>query len=145
MRKTHLIPTLLLVLATSTACEIFEDRSPENLFLKMSGDPGASVQLMMSTEFIAGVNEVGMTEVKVFRSDTVVVELPVDTVISISRYNQFLLEATPLSADTMNVSVRIDVDTRKQLDESGDIFRINPWRYVYVFNQPVTRSVEIII
>jgi len=45
----------------------------------------------------------------------------------------------------MNVSVRIDVDTRKQLDESGDIFRINPWRYVYVFNQPVTRSVEIII
>ena len=111
----------------------------------MSGDPGASVQLMMSTEFIAGVNEVGMTEVKVCRSDTVVVALPVDTVISISRYKQFLLEATPLSADTMNVSVRIDVDTRKQLDESGDIFRVNPWRYVYVFNQPVTRSVEIII
>ena len=111
----------------------------------MSGDPGASVQLMMSTEFIAGVNEVGMTEVKVFRSDTIVIALPVDTVISISRYNQFLLEATPFSADTMNVSVRIDVDTRKQLDESGDIFRINPWRYVYVFNQPVTRSVEIII
>ena len=76
MRKTHLIPMLLLVLATSTACEIFEDRSPENLFLKMSGDPGASVQLMISTEFIAGVNEVGMTEVKVFRSDTVVVALP---------------------------------------------------------------------
>ena len=105
----------------STACDIFENRSPENVFLKMSGDPGASVQLMMSTEFIAGVNEVGMTEVKVFRSDKVVVALPVDTVISISRYKQFLLEATPLSADTMNVSVRIDVDTRKQLDESGAV------------------------
>ncbi|GIS81025.1 MAG: hypothetical protein CM1200mP14_25910 [Gammaproteobacteria bacterium] len=50
MRKTHLIPVLLLT-ATSTACDFFEDRSLR-IFLKDEGDPGASVQLMMSTEFM---------------------------------------------------------------------------------------------
>jgi hypothetical protein len=74
-----------------------------------------------------------------------VIVLPADTIISIARYRQFFLEAAPLSSDVMNVSVLVEIDGRKQVEESGNIFRISPWRYVYVFNQPLTRSVEVVL
>ena len=144
-KKQHFIALLLPALAFAPACQIFEDLTPENVFFRMEGEAGSSVQLVLSTEFVAGVNEIGVTQVQVFRSDTVVIVLPADTIISIARYRQFFLEAAPLSSDMMNVSVLVEIDGRKQVEESGNIFRISPWRYVYVFNQPLTRSVEVVL
>ena len=126
-----------------TACSIFEDQSPENLSFRLSGSEGTQVTAIYSTRFVAGVDELGVTTVRVFGSDTVVHTLPIDTVISIVENQQFFVQIEP--SDTVDVRARVDIDGRNVLDSDGLIFPTAPWRYVYQFNQLLTEALEVIL
>ena len=142
MRST--IGTLLAVVALPAAsCEIFEEGWPSEIAFEMRGDAGLKALVIYAREFTAGVDELGVTQVQVFSSDTVLHTLPVDTVMSIAREQKWLVQVETLAGDTLDVSVVVDVDDRNLLSESGDIFPDMPWRFVYVFNQRVTRSVDV--
>ena len=135
----------LAIVSALGACEVFQDQSPENLSLRMTGSAGSQVTAIYSTEFVAGVSEVNVTQVRVFSSDTVVHTLPIDTVINIVANKQFFVQVETMLNDTVDVRVRVDIDGRNVLDSEGFIFPLTPWIYVYQFNQLLTDVVEVIL
>ncbi|MEM7415451.1 MAG: hypothetical protein AAF389_08140 [Gemmatimonadota bacterium] len=143
MKITRRFGPLLALMVAVSACEIFEDQSPENLSFRLTGSAGTQVTAIYSTRFVAGVDEFGVTTVRVFGSDTVVHTLPIDTVISIAANQQFFVQVQP--ADTVDVQARVDIDGRNVLDNEGFIFPDSPWNYVYQFNQLLTEVVEVVL
>lgn len=143
-RRTRFLLAAVGALAVG-ACGFFEDLTPETLFFTLSGPAGTQVEVVYSTQFNAGVNEVGVTEVQVFLSDTVVHTLPIDTVFDISVDRRWFVQVTPLAVEQASVQARVDVDDRRLLDESGLILQAEPWRYAYLFNQTVTRTIDIVL
>ena len=127
----------------AAACGILEEKWPKEISFEMRGGAGLRAQVIYATNFTAGVDELGVTHVQVFSSDTVFHTLPVDTVMSIARDQRWLVQVQTVAGDTLDVSVVVDVDDRNLVSESGGIFPDTPWRFVYVFNQRVTRSVDV--
>jgi len=136
---------VLGLMASTGACEVFEDQSPENVNFRLSGSPGAQVQAIYSTRFVAGVTEENVTEVRIFEADTVFQTLPIDTTVSVLENLQFFVEILPAPTDTLAVVVKVEIDGREVLENDGFIFPLSPWRYVYQFNQLLTAAVEVII
>jgi len=133
-----------LVCALATACSAFENRTPESINFRMTGTAATRLQVIYATQFVAGVDEAGTTQVQVFRTDTVVQAMPIDLVVDISVDQRFFVQATPVDLDQAAVQIHVNVDDRALLDDSGDIFASDPFRYVYVFNQRVTRIVDVV-
>lgn len=127
------------------ACGAFEDRTPDTLFFTLAGPAGTEVEVVYSTQFVAAVDEFGVTNVQVFQADTVVQALPVDTLFNISVDRRWFVQVTPLGLDQAEVAARVNVDDRTVLDESGLLLPGTPWRFVYTFNQQVTRTIDIVI
>ena len=80
-----------------------------------------------------------------FQADTVVQTLPIDTLFNISIDRRWYVQVTPLNTDQVSVEARVDVDDRNVLDEAGLVFAASPWRFAYLFNQAVTRTIDIVI
>lgn len=143
MRQARSTLTIAAVAAVLGACG-FEDPTPDTLRFKMTGDAGVQVEAIYARQFVAGVTETGVTEVQVFQSDTAIHTLPVDTVMNIAVERRWFVQVTPVSADTATVGVQVDIDDRNILQETGGLFASDPWRYVYLFNQTVTRSIDVV-
>ena len=56
---------------------------------------------------------------------------------------RFFVMAIP-QEDGVAVEVLIDVDDRTVLSDEGDLFIEDPWRFVYLFNQLVTSSADVV-
>jgi len=126
------------------ACEIFEDGTPTQIFFGMESEEGGlQARVIYSKDFIAGVDEMGITHVQVFSSDTVLHTLPIDTVINIAAEQQWFVQAETLAGDTLAVNVVVDVDDRNLVSRFGGIFPDEPFLYVYVYNQVLTESVDV--
>ena len=130
-------------LVAFSGCEIFEDPTPRNIFFEMSGEAGGQVRVIYSTQFVAGVNEFGVTRVQVVRSDTILHELPFDRAFDISVDRRWFVQAESLGTDTLRVAVIVDVDDRNLVNESGGIFPNEPWHFVYSFNQLFSRDLDV--
>lgn len=136
-----LAAAVVLVVA---ACEIFDDGAPRQILFEMDGDEGGlRAMAIYSRNFVAGVDEMGVTHVQVFSSDTVLHTLPIDTVIDIADEQQWFVQVETLAGDTLAVNVLVDVDGRTLVSRFGGIFPDEPFRYVYVFNQRLTESVDV--
>lgn len=125
------------------ACEIFEDGTPNRIFFEMEGEAGLRAKVIYSRDFVAGIDEMGVTHVQVFSSDTVLHTLPFDTTMSIADEQQWFVQAETLAGDTLAVTVTVDVDDRNLVSRSGGIFPDIPFRYVYVYNQVLTDNVDV--
>jgi hypothetical protein len=135
----------LLAVGGAWGCEAFSDPTPENIFFELRGPSGAEVQVVYATQFLAGVNEVGRTEVRIFVADTVLQTLPIDTVVSIAVDRQVFIEVLPAPTDTLDVDVLVDVDDRNLVSNSGKIYPEDPWRFIYVFNQMFTQIIDVVL
>jgi hypothetical protein len=136
--------TAVLVASFAGSCSAFEDPTPEMISVHIADTANTPVEVVYSTQFIAAVNELGVTEVQIFSSDTVYQALPVDRVMDISVDRRLFVQLTPQVPDTTRVEVRIDVDDRNILSDSGDVIASSPWRFAYLFNQKVTRKVDVV-
>lgn len=134
---------LLLAAAALGGCSVFADPTPENIHFEMRGEPGERVRAIYSTQFVAGLNEFGVTRVQVVRSDTVVHELPFQRTANISVDRRWFVQVESLGGDTISVNVIVNVDDRGLVDESGGIFPGEPWHFVYSFNQLLTRDLDV--
>lgn len=143
MKNIRRIALGIALVAIGSSCSLFQDQSPEFLSFQLDGSPGEQVLAIYSTAFVAGVNEVGVTEVRIFSSDSVLATLPIDTTFNIAVNQQFFVQIEPV--DTVDVGARVDIDGRNILDSEGFIFPEAPWRYVYQFNQLLTELVEVVL
>ncbi len=132
----------LALVAWGTGCSIFDDPSPHDISVRLTGD--AAVEIILSKRFVAGVDEAGNTQVQVFGADTLYRTLPVDTVINVEVDRRLFVQVTPQGVDKATLGARVDVDARNVVSDSGDVFASDPWRYVYLFNQQVTRIVDVV-
>lgn len=137
---------LVMACVVAAGCEIFEDQAPKLVSFRMEGAVGDSVTIIFSKEFLAGTSETGVTQVRLIGADTIRRRLPIDTIIDVRVERQLLVSASPRApGDTVDVKVEIFVDGRNIFDDAGKIFPDNPWLFLYRFNAPPTRSVEIVI
>lgn len=141
--KRRLVPAALVLFAGLLGCEAFTDPTPSNVSFEMRGDAGKQVRVIYSKQFVAGDTELGVTRVQVVASDTVLHTLPVDTLIDISVERRWFVQAESLPGDTLAVSVRIDVDNRNLLSESGGIFPDDPWHFAYAYNHRFARALDV--
>jgi len=139
------ILSLILVAVAVTACSWFEDPTPEYLRFQLSGPSGATVDVVYSTQFVAGVDEQGVTHVSLYWADTLRRSLPIDTTVYIGIDRRFFVEVKPIQPDPAAVDVRVDVDNRPQIAEGGTIQSSKPWRYAYLFNQRITRIIDTVL
>ena len=145
MSNRRRLGIVLLALAplAGAGCGWFDDPTPEYVYFTVDGPAGAQVQAVYSTQFVAGVDESGVTQINVFYVDTVVHTLPVDTSFFVGIDRRWFVELSPLDSDQISVKVRVDVDERNQLDETGVVAAGAPWRFAYLFNQQITRTIEV--
>ncbi|MDE2761255.1 MAG: hypothetical protein OXQ94_03760 [Gemmatimonadota bacterium] len=142
MRST--LRSLSAALAVAAAsCGIVEERWPSEVAFEMRGKAGQQAMAIYSRDFIAGVDVEGVTQVGVLSSDTVLHTLPIDTTMSIAREQKWLVQVEALEGDTLDVSVSVEVDGRSLIAESGGIFPGDPWHFVYVFRQRLTRRLDV--
>ena len=134
---------LLAAIALGGCSEVFDDPTPENIYFEMRGEAGGRVRAIYSTQFVAGVNEFGLTRVQVVRSDTVIHEIPFQRAMDISIDRRWFVQAESLEGDTLSVQVLVNVDGRGLVNESGGIFPGEPWHFVYSFNQLLTRDLDV--
>lgn len=137
------LPLLLAVVALGGCSAILDDPTPENIYFEMRGEAGDRVRAIYSTQFVAGVNEFGVTRVQVVRSDTIVHEIPFERTMDISIDRRWFVQAESLEGDTLSVHVIVNVDDRGLLNETGGIFPGEPWHFVYSFNQLLTRDLDV--
>ena len=147
MSNRHRLAIVLLALAPFVAagCGWFDDPRPEYVYFKVDGPAGTQVQAVYSTQFVAAVDDAGVTSINVFFTDTVVHTLPIDTTFFVAIDRRWFVELTPLSVDEVAVDVRVDVDNRNQLDETGLLDASAPWRFAYLFNQQITRIIDVVL
>jgi hypothetical protein len=142
MKRTAIV--LVAASLVATACNWFEDPAPNEARLVIDGEAGTMVRLIVSTRFVAAVNELGQTRIEIFESDTVVTTLPYERVYTIEKDQRFFAETARLDADLPNVRMQVFVDHRKQFDEAGALLSGQPYRFVYTFNQAITREIVVI-
>ncbi|MDH3270378.1 MAG: hypothetical protein OEN56_03545 [Gemmatimonadota bacterium] len=145
MNRLKTVSILTAALTALGACQVFEDPSPEQISIQLSGSNGTQVMAIYSQIFTAGVDEAGVTLVQVADADTVFQVLPIDTIVDIAASRQMFLQVETMPNDTVDVDVQIRIDSRSVLSRSGLIFPGIPWRYVYQFNRPLTQFVEVVL
>ena len=132
-------------LMAAAGCGLVDDPSPNRARLLVEGDAGKTVRLIISTEFVAAVNEVGQTRVVIIKSDTVQVPLPYQKEYNIEEQQRFFVETARSAEDVQSLHMQVFVDSRKQFDESGLLIAGQPYRFVYTFNQLMTRDIVVVL
>lgn len=146
MRTIEKLGAALLTAVALAGCDsiLGENRTPETISYQVQGSAGEPVQLVLSSQFVSGVNESGTTEVQLFIADTTDTVLPLSGTYDISVDRRFFIEVLP--EDTLNTvtgRVIVNVDGRNLIDESGAFLVDPPFRFVYAFNQVTTRVIEV--
>ena len=138
---------VVMVLAAalvSASCGWFEDPRPNEARLVVDGEGGKPVRLIVSTKFVASVNEGGQTRIVLFQADTIVTTLPIDRRVTIGGDERFYAETARLDSDLTTVRMQVFLDRKKEFDEDGPLVTGQPYRFVYSFNQQITRDIVVI-
>jgi hypothetical protein len=131
-------------LALVAGCALFEDPTPNEARVVIDGSTGATVRVVTSTEFVAGVNELRVTRVVILASDTVVATLPFQRSYDIGTNHQFFIEASRMNADVATFRMQVYVDEDKEFDQGGTLIVGAPFRFVYQFNKFLTDAIEVV-
>lgn len=138
------IPILLLALLAPGCDLVLENPEPQEARLEMEGEAGKPIRIITSTEFVAAVNDLGQTRVQVFVADTIVTTLPYRRTYRIDDDHRYFVEAARLDDDLASIRMEVYIDDRKQFDQGGSLTGGQPYRFVYSFNQTVTREIVIL-
>lgn len=140
--RTHALTAAAAVVIT--ACGWFEDLRPIEARVVIDGPAGARVQLITSTRFVAGVDEIGTTRVEVFVADTSHAVLPFRQVWVIRSERQFFAQAEHLEDDHV-LHMQVFINDQIKFDEAGPLFASAPFRFVYMFNRALTPTIEVVL
>ena len=136
----------LVAAAGLSACNslLGDDPTPRTVRFEVLGGAGADVEIIVSREFIAATTETGVTQVEVFLSDTVLTALPYEQELDVSLQRHFFVQVTPTDTlDIPDARVIVSINGEERFNDSGVLPVDPPFRYVYVYNQRVTRVIEV--
>jgi hypothetical protein len=136
--------TLLLSMALVAGCDWFSDPTPEEARVLISGSAGSTVELIVSSKFVAGVNDAGLTRVEIFESDTITTTLPFDRTFSIRGDYKFFAQAARTTADISSFRMEVFIDADREFDETGPLLAEAPFRFVFQFNQFLTDNIDVV-
>ena len=134
---------LLLALAMGGGCSWFEDPSPEEARILISGDPDTPIELIVSSRFTAGVSDAGVTRVVIVESDTILTTLPFDRKFDIRGDYKFFVQAARRDADVGSLRMQVFIDSQREFDEDGPLVANGPFRFVFQFNQFLTDAIDV--
>ncbi len=126
----------------ASGCGWFDDPSPERATVTLTGDAGQMVEILVSKQFLTGVDQNEITQVQIFQGDTLLRALPWDTTISIRIEQRFFIRAIDADALSHQLRMQVRIDQNLEYDRSGEAS--GDFQFVYTFNQPVTRVIELI-
>lgn len=135
---------LILALLLAGGCDWLADPAPNEARLFVQGEAGKEVRLIISTEFVAVVNELQQTRVEIFAADTLFTTLPYERVYTIEDDQRFFAEVARADDDVESVHMQVFVDDRPRFDEAGVLLDGSPYRFVYAFNQAFTREILVL-
>jgi hypothetical protein len=136
---------ILLLSGLMAGCNLILDNpEPREARLVIDGEAGKPIRIITSTEFVAAVNEIGQTRVQVFVADTIFTTLPYQRTFRIDDDHRYFAEAARLDSDLDELHMQVYIDDRKQFDQGGILIDGQPYRFVYAFNQMVTREIVIL-
>lgn len=142
MKRTAVVLVSASLLAGG--CDLINDPTPDEARLVIQGAGDTPVRVIISTEFVAQINQLGQTEVVIFAADTIITSLPYETVYEIREDQRFFAEAARQDADLESVHMQVFIDGRRQFDEGGRLLENQPYRFVYTFNQAITREIVVL-
>ena len=135
---------LLAALAPTGGCGLVENPSPEEARLVLEGEAGKQVRIIVSTKFVAAVNEARQTELVLFEADTIITTLPYSQSYAIEDDQRFFAEAARLDADLESIHMEVLIDRDVEFAEGGSLLEGAPFRFAYTFNQPITREIVVL-
>jgi hypothetical protein len=141
MKRTAIV---LVTALLAGGCGWFEDPRPNDARLVVEGEAGKEVRLITSSKFVASVNEAGQTRVVLFEADTVYTTLPIDKTYEIAADERFFAETSRLDSDLQSVRMKVFLDRDLRFDEDGPLVTNQPFRFVYTFNQQLTRDIQVL-
>lgn len=132
------------MLVSGSGCNWFDDLRPVEARVTVDGDPGARVQVITSSKFVAGVTEAGITRVNVISSDTAYPALPFDATFEINADQQFLVRVSRFQEDLDTVQVRVFVNDDRKFNEGGALLSDAPYQFLYTFNRQITDIIDVV-
>ncbi len=142
--KRFATPALLAALLLVPAgCGWFDDPSPDDARLFLEGETGTPVRVITSVSFVAGITDQRTTRVEILSADTAVVDLPFQRTYTIRDHQRFFVEAARLDADLQDFHMQVMIDDEDFFDDAGPLVDGEPYRFVYLFNQRVTRVIDV--
>lgn len=136
---------VLAAAALLSGCDLLLDNpEPEEARLVIEGEAGKQVRIITSTEFVAAIAQNNETRVQLFVADTIIATLPYQRVYPIDEEHRYFVEAARVDSDVDGLRMQVFIDDRKQFDENGMLLDGQPYRFVYAFNQAVTREIVIL-
>ena len=136
--KTRRAGLLLAFALVVTAGCFGEDKTPEFITMRLSGDAGQAVTVVLSKYFNTGVDELGVNRVSLGLADTLDVVLPWDTIMDIRVERRFFAELNAMELDTATTRMVVDVDGRSLFDDTRGVTSDDPFRFLYLFNVRTT-------
>ena len=124
------------------ACSWFDDPSPEQASVTVTGEAGEMVQILLSKQFITGIDANNITQVEIFQGDTLFRALPWDTTVSISVEQRFFVRS--IDADSMDHQQRMQVRIDGELEYDRQDISSGIFQFLFTFNQPITSVIEVI-
>jgi hypothetical protein len=140
MKRTAMLMGSLLLAAAGC----IEDPTPEEAYLIVQGEADKPVRVIVSTEFVASVNEDGVTRIVLFAADTLVTTLPYEHRVRIEENQRFFAETARFDEDLQNIHMEVRIDEDVEFAEGGILIENGPFRFVYTFNQRVTREIQVL-
>ena len=131
-------------IAVLSACGMFDDLRPVDAHVSIDGEPGARVEVITSSTFVAGITEAGVTQVNVIVADTVYPALPFDETYRISSDQRFLVILSRFDEDVDSVHMQVFVNDDRKFNEGGALLADLPYRFLYTFNQPITNVIDVV-
>jgi hypothetical protein len=134
--------SLLIALLYGTAgCGLVQDPAPDSADVRIDGQAGDEVRLVISTEFLAGVDfgTIGDPTLEVIGADTLRVSLPFADSYDIRQDQRFLAQVLPL-ADTLGmdaVQLRGAIDGEERFNRTATpVDSLLQFVYVYRGSNP---------
>lgn len=140
MKRTAIL--LVAALALTGGC--IENPSPEEALLVVDGEAGKEVRIIISSRFVASVDQQQRTTVVLIEADTVVTTLPFQRRMAIDQDQRFFAETSRLESDLQNVHMEVRIDSDVEFAEGGSLHQGSPFRFVYAFNQFITREIVVL-
>lgn len=138
---TTLVAAALLL---QGGCGFFDNPTPSEARLTVTGESGAEVRIVTSKKFVATQQTGDQVKAELLAADTLVRTLPFDTVYDIRGDLRFYARIDTVGSTVPSgFRLRVALDEEVRYDQEGSLVA-RVFRFLYVFNQAILTDGEVL-